>query len=57
MKIPAFHSPSLRIHPGELGDVGDCGRLRGMEGKHHFFICVYMCSCLHLVFWVRSLWP
>ena len=31
MKTPVFHSPSLRLHLGNWGDVGDGGRLRLVE--------------------------
>ena len=43
---------------GELGDVGDGGRLRCLHGKVDTTISV----CVHVVlarpvFWVRGLWP
>ena len=33
---------------GELGDVGDSGKLRCPQGKgrHHYFMCVYIYSWL-----------
>ena len=43
---------------GELGDVGDGGRLRCLHGKvDNHFVYVYMWCWLRPVFWVRGLWP
>ena len=33
MKVSVCHSPSVRIHLGNWGDVGDGGRLRCLRGK------------------------
>lgn len=32
-KISVFHSPCLRSHLGNWGDVGECGRLRSHSSK------------------------
>ena len=49
-----FHSPSQNSS-GQLGDVGDGGRLRCLHGKVDIF-----CVCVHVVLsppGVRGLWP
>ena len=45
-KISAFHSPSVRIHLENWGDVGDGGRLRCLHGKVDTTINLCMCACI-----------
>ena len=55
--VVKFHSPSVRLHLRNLGDVGNGGRLRYLHGKANTAISVYMYCWLLPVFWVCGLWP